>query len=84
MWHQALNIFSMLESHTISSGLLKKYSTLDVSKLNYLAIVVDSEDAHDASKIIELLDWLADIGVRHVCLYDMEGMSCITNAVSFL
>ncbi|XP_073525898.1 dehydrodolichyl diphosphate synthase complex subunit NUS1-like [Phyllobates terribilis] len=65
----------MVESHCISSGLFKKkYSTLDVSKLKYLAIVVESEDAHDISKIIELLQWLADIGVKHVCLYDMEGV----------
>ncbi|KAL8141862.1 LOW QUALITY PROTEIN: hypothetical protein V2J09_014894 [Rumex salicifolius] len=72
LWHQAVDIYTMLESHSISS--LKKYSTLDVSKLKYLAIVVESEDARDLSKIIELLQWLADIGVKHVCLYDMEGV----------
>ena len=50
-----------------------KAITLHVIKLRYLAIVVESEEAYQTSKIIELLQWLAAINVKHVCLYDKEG-----------
>lgn len=63
----------MVESYLISSGLLKSYKALDLGKLNYLAIVVGSEEAYQTAKVIELLEWLEAIGVKHVCLYDMEG-----------
>lgn len=66
----------MLESYLITYGVLKKYKSLDASKLRYLAIVVDSEEAYQTSEVIELLHWLAAIGVKHVCLYDMEGKFC--------
>ncbi|KAK6946218.1 hypothetical protein RJ641_013762, partial [Dillenia turbinata] len=62
-----------LKSSLISSGLLKRYKTLNVCKLRYLAIVVESEEAHYTSKIIKLLHWLHAIGVKHVCLYDKRG-----------
>ncbi|GLU08971.1 hypothetical protein SLE2022_258520 [Rubroshorea leprosula] len=45
-----------------------------MGKLRYLAIVVESEDAHQTAKIIELLEWLAAVGVKQVCLYDTEGV----------
>lgn len=64
----------ILESYLITYGVLKKYKSLDASKLRYLAIVVDSEEAYQTSEVIELLHWLAAIGVKHVCLYDMEGV----------
>ena len=69
-----LGIASVAESYFISSGLLRKYRTLNLSKLRYLAIVVESEEACQTSKVTELLQWLGDIGVKHVCLYDQEGI----------
>ncbi|PPD85145.1 hypothetical protein GOBAR_DD17915 [Gossypium barbadense] len=83
MWHLlhvtihlcyfAINIANALESHLISKGLLRRYKSLHISKLQYLAIVIESEDCR-TSNVIELLQWLADLGVKHVCLYDMEGI----------
>ncbi|KNA23080.1 hypothetical protein SOVF_028030 [Spinacia oleracea] len=64
----------MLESYLITYGLFQKYKSLDPSKVRYLAIVVESEEAHQISEVIKLLHWVADIGVKHVCLYDMEGV----------
>ena len=57
----------------ISSGLLQKYQNLQLDKLRYLAIVVESEEAKNTTKIKQLLGWLAAIGVKYVTLYDMEG-----------
>lgn len=74
IWYRVNDVVNMLESSLITFGLFKKYKSLDSSKLRYLAIVVDSEEAHQISEVIELLHWLAGIGVKHVCLYDMEGV----------
>lgn len=63
----------MLESYLICSDLLKKYKAMNLDKLKYLAIIVDSEEAHEISKVTELLHWLAIAGVKNVCLYDAEG-----------
>ncbi|CAJ2671788.1 unnamed protein product [Trifolium pratense] len=43
-------------------------------KLQYLAIVIESEDAHQTSKVVKLLQWLDSVGVKNVCLYDMNGV----------
>eukprot|EP00262_Sarcandra_glabra_P003728 TRINITY_DN14505_c0_g1_i1.p1 TRINITY_DN14505_c0_g1~~TRINITY_DN14505_c0_g1_i1.p1 ORF type:complete len:272 (+),score=32.05 TRINITY_DN14505_c0_g1_i1:253-1068(+) len=71
-----LQIDRMLQSYLISTGLLEKYKCLDIEKLRYLALVVDSDEARHSctTKIVELLRWLSSIGVKHVCLYDMEGV----------
>jgi len=69
MW----NLVHMLESFLVFRGWLKEYKSLDVSKLRYLAIVIESEEARQISDVVELLQWVAAIGVKHVCLYDMEG-----------
>ncbi|KAJ1390906.1 Decaprenyl diphosphate synthase-like superfamily [Sesbania bispinosa] len=45
-----------------------------MGKLQYLAIVIESEDAHQTSKVVKLLQWLDSIGVKNVCLYDMNGV----------
>ncbi|XVF67361.1 hypothetical protein PTKIN_Ptkin10aG0114900 [Pterospermum kingtungense] len=70
----ALGIVNALESYLISWGLLRRYKTLHVAKLRYLAIVVESEEAYQTSKIIELLQWLAALSVKYVCIYDKEGI----------
>lgn len=70
---------NLLESYLISNGVLKKYKSLHLGKLQYLAIVIESEDAHQTSKVVKLLQWLVSIGVKNVCLYDMNGMKGLEN-----
>jgi len=74
VWYFLLEIVHVVESYLISSGLLKSYKALNLEKLRYLAIVVGSEEAYQTSEITKLLQWLETIGVKHVCLYDMEGV----------
>lgn len=72
-----LGLVNMFESFLISSGLLKRYETLNISKIQYLAIVIDSEEALQTLKVLNLLRWLAAIGLTNVCLYDKEGKGAI-------
>ncbi|XP_059434706.1 uncharacterized protein LOC132167710 [Corylus avellana] len=74
VWYFLLEIVHAVEGYFISSGLLKKYEALNLGKLRYLAIVVGSEEAYQTSEITKLLQWLETIGVKHVCLYDTEGV----------
>uniref|UniRef100_A0A2N9GAF0 ditrans,polycis-polyprenyl diphosphate synthase [(2E,6E)-farnesyldiphosphate specific] n=1 Tax=Fagus sylvatica TaxID=28930 RepID=A0A2N9GAF0_FAGSY len=74
IWYFLLEIAHVVESYIMSSGLMKNYKALDFGKLRYLGIVVGSEEASQTSKVIELLQWLEAIGVKHVCLYDTEGV----------
>ncbi|KAF8406419.1 hypothetical protein HHK36_008506 [Tetracentron sinense] len=69
-----LGMVNVLESCLITSGLLAKYKSLDLSNLHCLAIVVSNEEAHNTSRVVELVRWLSAIGVKHVCLYDMNGV----------
>jgi ditrans,polycis-polyprenyl diphosphate synthase len=62
-----------LECYLISSGLLRKYQNLQLSRIKYLAIVVDSKEAKSTVKINQLLCWLKTLGVKYVCLYDIDG-----------
>lgn len=68
-----MGIASVVNSYLISSGIRDKYKALDLTKLRYLAIVVESEEACHTSKVCELLQWLEAIGLKQVCLYDAEG-----------
>ncbi|KAF6152630.1 hypothetical protein GIB67_008067, partial [Kingdonia uniflora] len=72
--HFLLGTANTFQSYLISSGLLRKYKALDLTELQYLAIVVDSEEAHNTSKIVELLHWLSIVGVKNIYLYDMDGV----------
>ncbi|TVU48065.1 hypothetical protein EJB05_07687, partial [Eragrostis curvula] len=79
--HLAISIFNFwshliynLECYLISSGLLWKYRNLNLGRLKSLAIVVDSKEAKNIAKIKRLLYWLSTIGVKYVCLYDIEGV----------
>ena len=67
-------LVQVLSCYLISSGMLKKYQVLQLNKLRYLAIVVDSEEAKHVMKIRELLNWLSSVGINHVILYDMQGI----------
>ncbi|KAJ4746802.1 Dehydrodolichyl diphosphate synthase complex subunit NUS1 [Rhynchospora pubera] len=58
----------------ISSGLLPQYQNINLDRLRHLAVVIDSEDAKNKSKVHQLLCWLSDIGVKYVILYDIEGV----------
>jgi len=35
--------------------------------------VVDSKEAKNTVKIRQLLCWLSAMGVKYICLYDIEG-----------
>ncbi|KAH7575109.1 hypothetical protein JRO89_XS02G0049200 [Xanthoceras sorbifolium] len=74
LWYFSLGIASAIESYLISRGILKRYKALDIGKLRYLAIVVESEDAYQIPKVIKLLQCLVAIGVKRVCLYDSEAI----------
>ncbi|KAI4993068.1 hypothetical protein ZWY2020_007381 [Hordeum vulgare] len=52
---------------------LSLYWNLQLAKLKYLAIVVDSREAKNTVKINQLLCWLKTLGVKYVCLYDIDG-----------
>jgi ditrans,polycis-polyprenyl diphosphate synthase len=72
-----LNLWShliySLECYLISSGLLRKYQNLHLGRLKCLAIVVDSKEAKSTAKVKQLLCWFSSMGVKYVCLYDIEG-----------
>ncbi|KAL6517283.1 hypothetical protein OROMI_032984 [Orobanche minor] len=74
IWHSVHGLVNAIESFLISSGLFKKYRNIDISKVKYLAVVIDSEEALGTLKVLELLRWLSDIGLKKVCLYDKEGV----------
>lgn len=63
----------LLLSSIISTGLLRKYQNLKLNNLNCLAIVVDSEEAEDRTKIKKLLSWLSSFNVKYITLYDLQG-----------
>ncbi|KAF1001580.1 uncharacterized protein LOC141704545 isoform X2 [Apium graveolens] len=74
LWYFALGLGQTLESYLISRGLLKRYNSLDSNRVRYLAVVMDSKEAGQTSEVIKLLQHLEDIGIKHVCLYDPEGL----------
>jgi len=78
-WYYISVVANFFESYFISYGVLKKYQSLPIGKLQYLAIVIESEDAHQTSKVVQLLQWLDSLGVKNVCLYDMNGMKFLEN-----
>lgn len=57
-----------LEKSRVSKALQRK-------KPRIVGVVIESEEVEaEMSKVCNLLMWLADIGVQHVSLYDMEGL----------
>lgn len=74
LWLSLLGALDTLQSYFISAGLLEKYKAFDLANLKTLAIVVESQDAYDTSRVVQLLRWLSDIGVKNICLYDMDGV----------
>lgn len=71
--HLVSSLNQLLLSYIISTGLLRKYRNLWLENLNCLAIVVDSDEARDTTKIMQLLSWLSCINAKHITLYDMQG-----------
>lgn len=67
-------ILRAIESYLITNGFIKTYDDLNLNRVKYLGIVVDSDEARNTSKVVELLEWLSAIGVKKVCLYDREGV----------
>lgn len=84
LWYFSSGLASAIESYLISMGILKRYKALDIGELRYLAIVVESEDAYQIAKVIKLLQWLVDIGVKRACLYDAEGKGSSINVEIFV
>ncbi|XP_054824856.1 uncharacterized protein LOC129322582 [Prosopis cineraria] len=74
IWYSILALGNTCESFLISWGVLKSYEFCNLGKLQYIAIVIESDDAHQTSKVVELLQWLDSIGVKNVCLYDRIGV----------
>nr|GMD07113.1 dehydrodolichyl diphosphate synthase complex subunit NUS1 [Ipomoea batatas] len=71
---QTYCIAQTIESFLISSGFWENYKSLNISKIQHLAVVIDCEEARETSKVLELLQFLATIGVKNVSLYDSEGV----------
>lgn len=78
-WYSIVAVGNLLESYFISRGVLEKYKSLHPEKVQYLAIVIESEEAYQISEVVKLLKWLDTIGVKNVCLYDMNGMKGLGN-----
>lgn len=70
----AREILSTVESYLITNGLLRVYEHLNLDRVKYLGVVIDSDEARQTSEVIELLEWLSAIGIKKVCLYDREGV----------
>ncbi|KAJ8767127.1 hypothetical protein K2173_013524 [Erythroxylum novogranatense] len=74
LWYFGVYVAEVFESCIMSCGLLKHYKKLNVGHIRYLAIVVESEEAYQIGKVIQLLKWLEALGVKQLCLYDVEGV----------
>uniref|UniRef100_A0A7N0T246 ditrans,polycis-polyprenyl diphosphate synthase [(2E,6E)-farnesyldiphosphate specific] n=1 Tax=Kalanchoe fedtschenkoi TaxID=63787 RepID=A0A7N0T246_KALFE len=74
LWFTLAGFVQAVESHLISKRLLKSYDKLNIGKVKYLALVMESEDARRTFEVLELLQWLRNLGVKRVCLYDVEGV----------
>lgn len=72
-------IFLAVESYLITNGYVKTYTNINLNRVKYLGLVIDSDEAHKTSQVIELLEWLSAIGVKKVCLYDREGKNELTS-----
>ncbi|KAL6888317.1 hypothetical protein ACP4OV_009343 [Aristida adscensionis] len=79
--HLVISIFDLLscmsnklECYLISSKLLPKYQNLHLEGLNCLGVVVDSREAKNAINVKQLLHWFANIDIKYVALYDIEGV----------
>ncbi|KAL2349441.1 hypothetical protein Fmac_003441 [Flemingia macrophylla] len=73
-WYSISVVGNLFESYFVSCGILKKYKSLHLGNVRYLAIVIESEEAYQISKVVKLLQWLDSIGITNVCLYDMNGV----------
>ncbi|XP_071736772.1 uncharacterized protein [Rutidosis leptorrhynchoides] len=62
------------ESYLITNGFLTAYKNLNLDRVKYLGVIIDSDEARQTSEVIELLEWLSAIGIKKLCLYDMEGV----------
>ncbi|KAL7584890.1 hypothetical protein Lser_V15G45765 [Lactuca serriola] len=70
----AQEVFQTVENYLITNGIVKAYEHLNLQRVNYLGVVIDSVEARETTEVIQLLEWLSDIGIKKVCLYDKEGV----------
>ena len=71
VFYLVVGIACAFESYLISTVGLCGFNA---AKIKYLAIVIESEEASDISRVVKLLLWLHGLGVAHICLYDEEGL----------
>lgn len=71
--HLAMRIAHKLHCYLILIGYMSNCVALRLNKLQSVAIVVDSEEAFQISKIFRLVRWLSKFGVMCISLYDMDG-----------
>ncbi|CAN6482090.1 unnamed protein product [Victoria cruziana] len=72
--HLAMRIAHKLHCYLILIGYMSNCVALRLNKLQSVAIVVDSEEAFQISKIFRLVRWLSKFGVMCISLYDMDGV----------
>ncbi|KAF3775558.1 Dehydrodolichyl diphosphate syntase complex subunit [Nymphaea thermarum] len=72
--HLAIRVARKLQCYLILVGYMFNCVRLGLNKLQCVAIVVDSEEAFQISKIFSLVRWLSKFGVKHISLYDMDGV----------
>ncbi|XP_031495044.1 uncharacterized protein LOC116260736 isoform X2 [Nymphaea colorata] len=72
--HLVIRIARKLQCYLILIGYMFNCVRLGLNKLQSVAIVVDSEEAFQISKIFSLVRWLSKFGVKHISLYDMDGV----------
>ncbi|XP_031478806.1 uncharacterized protein LOC116249722 isoform X2 [Nymphaea colorata] len=74
LFHLAIQSIHKLQCYFILIGYTFNHVPLGLSKLQSVAIVVDSEEAFQISKVVTLIRWLSKFGVKHISLYDVDGV----------
>ncbi|CAN6450592.1 unnamed protein product [Victoria cruziana] len=72
--HLVIRSIHKLQCYFILTGYTFNYVPLGLSKLQSVAIVVDSGEAFQISKVVALVRWLSNFGVKRISLYDMDGV----------
>ncbi|VVA93744.1 unnamed protein product [Arabis nemorensis] len=73
VWYIVLDRDEKLERGLMSLGVKNHYSPIDVGKIRNLAIVMEPKYGYELMNVVELIQWLRTIGVKHAYLFDSEG-----------
>lgn len=60
----AQEVLRTLENYLITNGLITAYVDLNLDRVKYLGVVIDSDEARKTSEVIQLLEWLSAFGVK--------------------